>query len=100
MSRGSWITLAPGWRFEHRLGQQADNIIALDKLTRLVKNEAAVKITVPRNTQVGAALQDSVPRGGPVLLEQRIRDTVWEAPVRLVVNAYELQRQKIDRARR
>ncbi len=84
---------AAGMFFEERLGQQADDVVALDEPAGLVEEKAAVEVAVPGDADVGPGRPDQVDRVGPFFLDHRVRHTVREIPVRLVMQLDELDRQ-------
>ena len=53
---------------QERLGQQADQVVALDELPVLVEEEAAIVVAVPGQPDVGAGAAHDVGRGRLVLL--------------------------------
>ena len=59
--------IGPRVLFQNALCQHADDVIALDETTLLVEQETAIEISVPGNTEVGAAIADSGNRRGAVL---------------------------------
>ena len=46
---------APGFLLQEHLGQQTDQVVALDERAVLVEEEAAVEVAVPGEADVGAA---------------------------------------------
>ena len=78
---------------QQRLGEQADDVVALDEAAVFVKKKAAVEIAVPRHAEVRAVLLDGVDGSLAVIGFQRIGDAVGEVGVRIAVDADELQRQ-------
>ena len=58
----TWIVddLRAGIFFEERFCQQADNVVAFDKLPFFVKQEAAVKIAIKGNAHIRAVFDDRI----------------------------------------
>ncbi len=78
--------------------QKRHDIFAIDEAPGFVKEEAAVKVTVPSNAQICAMFAH---RGGgifAVFFQKWIRDAVWKSSVRFVVVAYEVKRNACLRA--
>ena len=80
---------------QENLRQQADNIIALDKICLLVKEEAAVEVAIPGNTQICTALTYNLGRSLTVRQQQRVGHTVREGAVRSFVQRNKLKRQML-----
>ncbi|VTP71101.1 Uncharacterised protein [Leclercia adecarboxylata] len=66
--------------------QQADNVIALDKLPFFIEQEAAVEIAVKGNAHVCAMLNHGVAGIGAALRQQRIGNAIRERAVRGVMD--------------
>ncbi|SAB61585.1 Uncharacterised protein [Enterobacter hormaechei] len=71
---------------EERFRQQANDVVAFDKLPFLVEQEAAVEIAVKGDTHIGAVLNHRVAGVVAALRQQRVRNTVREVAVRRVVH--------------
>ncbi len=69
-----------------RLSQQADNVIPLDKRRLVIEQEAAIEVAVKGNPHVGLMLAHRVGGILAALRQQRIRDTVREMAIRLVMH--------------
>ena len=79
--RGSCTMRAPrSWR-RNALGQQSDQVVALDELAALVEEEAAVVVAVPGQADVGARAPHRLRGRGAVLLEHRIGHAVRKGAV-------------------
>lgn len=85
--------LAAGVARQDCLGQQADQVVALDEAAGVVEEEAAVEVAVPGNAEIGTVFAHGVGGGGAVLRQQRVGNAVGETAVRLVADADELERQ-------
>jgi hypothetical protein len=77
--------LRAGVFLQECLSQQTDNVIALDKLAVAVKEEAAVKIAVKRDTDIRAMFDDRVAGIVAALRQKRVRNAVREVAIRGVV---------------
>ena len=77
--------LRAGIFFEERFCQQADNVVALDKLPFFVKQETAVKIAIKGNAHIRAVFDDRIAGVVATFRQQRVRNTVGEIAVRCVV---------------
>ena len=75
------------------LGQEADDVVALDEPAGLVVEEAAVEIAVPGDAQVGLVQADRVRGHLPPLGQERVGHAVGEVPVRFVLQADEFAGQ-------
>ena len=80
---------------QENLRQQADNIIALDKICLLVKEEAAVEVAIPGNTKIRTALTYNLSRSFTVGQQQRVGHTVREGTVRSFVQRDKFKRQML-----
>ena len=69
------MIFAPGF-LEERFRQQANDVVAFDKLPFLVEQEAAVEIAVKGDTHIGAVLNHRVAGVVAALRQQRVRNTV------------------------
>ena len=78
------------------LCQQANDIIAFDKICLLIKQEAAVKVAVPGDAQISTAFADNLRRSLAVRHQQRIRYTVGEGAVRSFVQRNKFKRQMLS----
>ncbi|CAM3862898.1 hypothetical protein ESCOMM280M3_26440 [Escherichia coli] len=78
--------LRAGIFFEERFCQQADNVVALDKLPFFVKQETAVKIAIKSNAHIRAMFDDRIAGVVAAFRQQRVRNTVGEISVRRVVH--------------
>ena len=106
IERGSCTIGAPRFLLEERLGQQADDVIALDEPAAPRRRRSSGRSRRPRRCRCRRA------RAGrlalvtlAVLLQHRVRHAVREIAVRLVVNLGEPKRQLLleqvdDEARR
>src|SRR5690554_6564732 len=65
-----------GMLLQKALRQQPDDIIALNEGTTFIKKEASIKITIPGNCQIGAALLNGINSGLAILFQQWIRHTI------------------------
>ncbi len=83
--------LGPGLFGEENLGQQANDIFAVDEGTGVVEEEAAVEIAVPGDAQIGLGRQYGVSGRRAVFRQQRVGDAVGKAAVGIVMHADELQ---------
>ncbi len=83
----------PGMLEQKRFGQETNDVIALDELTGLVEQEAAVEIPVPGHPQVGTMGGDRVTGGGTIFLEQRIGHAMRKIAIGIVVDLDELEGQ-------
>ena len=81
---------------QENLRQQADNVIAFDKICLLVKKEAAVEITIPGNTQISTTLAHNLGRSLTIWQQQRVRHTIGEGAVRRFVQRNKLKRQMLS----
>ena len=72
--------------FEERFCQQADDVVALDKLPFFVEQEAAVEIAIKGNTHVRTVFDNRITRIVAAFRQQRIRNTVGEIAVWRVVH--------------
>ena len=80
---------------QENLRQQADNVIAFDKICLLVKKEAAVEITIPGNTQISTTLAHNLGRSLTIWQQQRVGHTVRECAVRSFVQRDKFKRQML-----
>ena len=85
--------LAARMPLERPLGQQPDEVVALDERPALVKEEASVEIAVPGDAKVGLLGHDGGGGHRPVLEQHGIRHPIREVAVRRVVELDELKRQ-------
>ena len=65
---------------EDCLGQQADQVVALDEAAVVVEEETAVEIAIPRNAEVRAMFAHGVGGGGAVFRQQWIGNAVGKLP--------------------
>ena len=98
VSRGSWMMAAPGMPGQQRLGHEAHQIVALDKASLFIKEEAAVKVAVPGQAHVGAVVAHRLGRGVPILRQQGVGDAVGKSRVRLMVHLDEPEGQMLLQA--
>ena len=78
---------------EERLGQQADDVVALDERALRVVEEAAVVVAVPGDADIGAGFAQRLERGPAVFFEHGVGHALREVAVRLVPHLDELERQ-------
>ena len=88
--------LRAGLPLEQRRREQRRREVARHELTRIVDEEAAVGVAVEGDTEVGALGKRLLDDEFPVLLEQRVRLVVREAPVRLEVAGHSLDRKPFE----
>ena len=77
---------------EHRC-QQPHDVIALNKPSFFVEEEAAVEVSVPGDANISAMGVDGRNGGSAILRKHRIRDAVREVAVRFMVHFAKLKRQ-------
>ncbi len=75
------------------VGEQTNNVIALDKTTVFVEEEAAVVVAVPGNAHGGTFCDNGVSGGGAIFRQNRIGDAVGEMAVGFMVYFYEFEGQ-------
>ena len=75
------------------LGEQADDVIALDEASIFIEEETTIKIAVPGDTQIGAVLPDRIDCGLAIFLQQGIWHTIGEVAIGLMVNLDEFKGQ-------
>ena len=80
---------------QENLRQQTYDVIALDKICLLIKEEATVEVTIPGNTQIRTALAYNLGRSLTVGQQQRVRHTVGEGAVRRFVQCDKFKRQML-----
>lgn len=78
--------LGAGLTLEHHLGEQADEVIALDEASVGVEEETAVEVAVPGNGEVAAVFEQSLAGELAVFRQQRVGHAVGEVAVRLTVD--------------
>ena len=75
------------------LGQQADNVVALDEVAGAVEEKAAIEISIPRNTQICLLCHHPLGSRRAILYQQRIWNPVREVSIGLMVYLNELKRE-------
>ena len=78
---------------EECLGQQADDVVALDERALRVVEEAAVVVTIPGDAHIGAGFAQRFERGPAVFFEHGVGHALRKLAVRLVPHLDELERQ-------
>ena len=66
---------------QQRLGKQRREEVSVDERAPVVDEEAAVRIAVPRDAEVGAGLEDALDDHAPVLGQERVGLVLGEVPV-------------------
>ena len=69
---------------EECLCKKTDDIFSFDEFACVIKEEAAVKITVPGNAKISASCANGLCGRGSVFWKERVWDALREAAVRLV----------------
>ena len=83
--------------FKERTCEHAHNIIALNKASVGIIEEAAVKITVPGNAEIRLVFAHKFCCFFSVFRQKRIRNTVGECAVRCFVHKNKFKRQMRDK---
>ena len=78
---------------EQVLREDRGHEVAVDELAGVVDEEAAIRVPVPGDAEVGARLQDLVDDELAVLRQQRVGLVIGEVPVRRPVGLDEVQAQ-------
>ena len=78
---------------QKRLRQQSDNVVAFDKPTRCIEEEAAIEVPIPGDAQIGVVRPDRIDGGLTVFNQQWIRHTIGEVTIGVMMNLDELERQ-------
>src|SRR5690606_5241040 len=74
--------------------QHADDVVTLDELAVLIEEKAAIEIAIPGDTQISVMRFYGINRRRAIFFQQRIRNTVREFAIRLVMHLDEFERQK------
>lgn len=82
---------APRLLEQEGLGQQPDDVVALDEVPRVIEQEAAIEIPVKRDAQIGPQLQHGAAGLLAALGQQRVGDAVGKVPVRLAEQAVDVK---------
>ena len=78
----SLLSLSP---LQYSLGKQPHKVISFNKSSLFIKQEAAVKVAVPGNTNIRFLLYNCPCCIFPVAWQQRIGNTVRETAIRLML---------------
>ena len=79
---------------QKRLGKKTDHVVTFDETARFVKQKTTVEVPVEGNAASRAAFDDCTGSFRTGVLQQRIRHAVGEETVGVVVNFYDVERQK------
>ena len=81
---------------EDRLGKQGGEEVAGHELSAVVDEEAAVRVAVPGDAELGLAVEDGVDDQLAVLLQQRVRLVPGELAVGREVEALALDGERVE----
>ena len=77
---------------EEMLSQKPHQIISFYKLSCFITEEAAVKITVPSNTEIRVMLQHRFHSTFAILFQHGIGNTIWKGSIRFIIDFYKPER--------
>ncbi len=78
---------------QKRFRQKPDKVVALDKTTGGIEEEATIKVAVPSQPDIGTGTQNRIAGRPAILFQQRVGYTIGEIPIWLMVNFNQLERQ-------